>query len=67
MSNFFKDVDGAKDATRGVLRAAIYAAINKPHYYQSVSHNVATTLLQQDGRSPLNRERLGHKWMCYDK
>jgi hypothetical protein len=44
MTNFFIEMDDVKKAARDNLRGDISAAINKAHYTQGVSRDVATAL-----------------------
>ena len=43
-SNFFKEVDELKSETRKAIRTDIQASINKAHYLQGVSMDLAATL-----------------------
>jgi hypothetical protein len=44
MTDFFDEIDGVKKAARDNIRADISAAINKAHYTQGVSREVAAAL-----------------------
>jgi hypothetical protein len=44
MTNFFEEMDDVKKAARDSLRVDIAAAINKVHYSQGLSRDVATAL-----------------------
>jgi hypothetical protein len=44
LTNFFNEMDDGKKAARDSLRRDILAAINKAHYTQGVSRDVATAL-----------------------
>ena len=43
-SNFFQDVDELKNQVRNTVRDDIQASINKAHYSQGISMDLATTL-----------------------
>ena len=43
-SNFFQDVDELKNQVRKTVRDDIQASINKAHYSQGISLDLATTL-----------------------
>jgi hypothetical protein len=44
MADFFNEIDDTKNGVRESLRADILAAINKVHYTQGVTYELATAL-----------------------
>jgi hypothetical protein len=71
-ANFFHDVDELKNQVRNMVRDDIQASINKAHYSQGISMDLATILAceavaeiyaNRPGRDPLAASQMLH-WLA---